>query len=205
MAMSMAVPAQAEIITYDASSTRFTNGCSHGLYTGGSCERRYSFEDGTVFSVDTDAGTGTLTGTAINTLGQVATLDLSFSGFLDTLDGSGFDYKQNGGGPYAPSLQDYFTNGMGTITIGGQTFTLNPADPFTGNTVLQFGEGANALNSAFGGSAWINVLDPHGAGKHWDINFNLTPTSVPAPAGLLLFGLGLAGAISLRRRKRAAA
>ena len=207
MAMATAVPAQAEIINYDASDTRFTNGCSHGLYTGGTCERRYSFQDGTVFSIDTDTGTATLTGTALNSLGELATLDLTFSGFLDSLDGTGFDYKQNGGGAYDPANQDYWTSGMGTITIGGRTYSINPNDPFPGDTVLQFGDGANALNDAFGGSAWLNMLNPYGYSVGiWDINFNLTPiTSVPAPAGMLLFGLGLFGAAQIRRRKKLAA
>ncbi|WP_165853524.1 PEP-CTERM sorting domain-containing protein [Aurantiacibacter aquimixticola] len=209
-ALAFATPAQADVLEYDVSDAWYSGGCSHGLWTntlGSGCKRRYSFQDGTTFSVDTDAGTGTFTGTAINSLGKVATLDLSLSGLLDSLDGTGFDYKGNGG-PYDPSVQDYFTNASGTITIGSKTYTLNAHDPFAGDTVFQFGIGANDKTGDFGGSSWLNFLDPHlNALKHWDINFILTErpgTPVPAPAGLLLFGLGLAGAYSLRRRKTAA-
>ena len=205
----MATPAHADILNYSVSNA--TGGsCPHGLwtnntFTSNSCNKKYAFQDGTMFSVDTDAGTGTFTGTAINQLGEVATLDLTLSGLLDSLDGTGFDYKA-GGGPYDPSVQDYFTSAMGTIMIGGATYTLNPSDPFAGNTVFQFGVGANDKTGDFGGSSWINMLDPHNnALAHWDINFDLTHkpgTPVPAPAGLLLFGLGLAGAWGARRARR---
>lgn len=209
VAMGFATPAQADILTYNVSDAT-SGSCSHGLWTntlGSGCSNRYSFRDGTIFSVDTDAGTGTFTGTAINNLGTVATLDLSLSGLVDTLDGTGFDYKA-GGGPYDPATQDYFTNASGTIKVGDRTYTLNPSDPFAGNTVFQFGNGANDKTSAFGGSSWINMLKPWGkALPHWDLNFNLShvPTEVPAPAGALLLGLGLAGVWGARRRKGAKA
>lgn len=58
------------------------------------------------------------------------------------------------------------------------------------------GFGANDKTGDSGGSTWLNILDPHGhALAHWDINFDLAQipgTPVPAPAGLLLFGFGLA-------------
>lgn len=211
IAMGFAAPAQAEILNYDVSDAT-SNSCSHGLWTntlGSGCDRLYSFEDGTTFSVDTEAGTGTFSGTAINGSGTVATLDLTLSGLLDTLDGSGFDYK-GGGGAYDPANQDYFTSALGTIDIGGATYTLNPSDPFAGNTVFQFGTGANDKTGDFGGSSWVNMLDPNNNPlAHWDLNFDLSyvPTQVPAPAGLALFGFGLAGAWGARRlrRKRLAA
>lgn len=209
VAMGFATPAQADILNYDVSNA--TGGsCPHGLWTNSlnsGCARHYSFQDGSTFSVDTDAGTGTFTGTAINSLGTVATLDLSLTGLLDTLNGTGATYK-GGGGPYDPATQDYFSSASGTITIGGQVYTLNPSDPFAGSTVFQFGPGANDKTSDFGGSAWLNMLDPHGSLlPHFDINFDLThvPTQVPAPAGALLLGLGLAGVWGARRRKAKAA
>ena len=213
LALGMAAtPAQADVLNYGVSNA--TGGsCPHGLWTNNAftsvhCNKKYAFQDGSLFSVDTDAGTGTFTGTAINPLGQVATLDLTLSGLLDSLNGTGFTYKA-GGGAYDPSVQDYFTSATGTITIGGETYTLNPADPFAGDTVFQFGTGANDKTGDFGGSSWLNILDPSGrALAHWDINFDLTfkpGTPVPAPAGLLLFGLGLAGAWGARRMQRAKA
>lgn len=208
-AMAFATPAQADILNYQVSDA--TGGaCSHGLWTNSlnsGCDRYYSFQDGSMFSVDTDAGTGTFTGTAINHLGTVATLDLRLSGLLDTLDGTGFDYKA-GGGAYDPANQDYFTNASGTITVGGRTYRLKPWDPMAGDTTFQFGTGANDKTGDFGGSAWLNMLSPWGRSlPHWDINFDLThvPTQVPAPAGALLLGLGLAGVWGARRRKAKAA
>ena len=209
MAMT-AMPAAADIITYDVSDAT-SGSCSHGLWTNNTrsgCAKYFSFQDGTTFTLDTDAGTGTFTGTAINSLGETAILDLSLSGYLDALN-SGFDYKA-GGGAYDAATQDFFTSAAGTIKIGNKTYTLNPHDPLAGSTTFQFGDGANDKTGDFGGSAWLNVLHPWGYQlPHWDINFDLTkrPTEVPAPGGVALFGLGLMGlwAGSKRRRKVAAA
>ncbi|MBH5321151.1 PEP-CTERM sorting domain-containing protein [Aurantiacibacter sediminis] len=208
---TIATPAHADVLDYDVSNATNQTGCSHGLWVNSlrsGCDRRFSFQDDVTFSVDTHAGTGTFSGTAINAQGEVATLDLSLSGLIDTLDGTGFDYKARGG-PYDPSVQDYFTSAMGTITVAGITYTLNPSDPFAGDTVFQFGIGANDKTMDFGGSSWLNMLDPHlNSIPHFDINFDLTHvpgTPVPAPAGLLLFGLGIAGAWGIRRRKQLAA
>ncbi|MEP2100940.1 MAG: PEP-CTERM sorting domain-containing protein [Parasphingorhabdus sp.] len=211
LAAAYATPASAGVIDYAA--TNYTGGsCKHGLYTGNigsGCNRRYSFQDGTTFSYDTDAQTATLTGTAINGSGQVATLDLNFSDFLETIDGTNFDYK-NGGGNFNPVTDtpdiDFFTNGSGTISIDGAVYTVNPNDPFAGNTTLQFGNGANDKNKNFGGSAWLNILNPHGnAVRHWDINFNLDkiPSEVPEPGALGLLGLAVGGLwVGTRRRRK---
>ena len=213
LAAAAATPATAAKIDYRASD--YTTGpCQHGLYTGNTgsgCDRRYSFQDGTTFSQDTDAGTATLTGSAINGSGQVATLDLSFSDFFETTRGTDIDYKA-GGGTYNPKTDapdiDFFANARGTITIDGKQFSLNPHDPFAGHTALQFGPGANDKNKNFGGSAWLNILDPNGnaLNKYWDINFNLDriPASVPAPGALGLLGLGLGGLAFARRRRKQA-
>ncbi|MEM1134136.1 MAG: PEP-CTERM sorting domain-containing protein [Pseudomonadota bacterium] len=216
IAALLAVPqmASANVIVYDAKDANNKGGCSHGLWTGSlgsGCTRRYSLQDGSIFTVDEHNQTATFTGSAINDQGTVAQIDLSFGGFLETIAGTGFDYK-DGGGPFDPVTDtpdiDFFTTGSGTITIGNQVFTLNPNDPFAGNTAVQIGPGANDKNDKFGASAWINILDPHGnpLHQHWDFNLNLHErpgTPVPAPAGLGLMALGLAGlGMGLRRRKR---
>lgn len=201
--------AMATTIDYDVSDAT-NNTCSHGLWTNSynsGCERYYSFQDGTTFSQDIDAGTATFTGTAINSAGNVATLDLMFFDFQDAL-GREQDYKA-GGGAYDPVKMDFYSGASGTITIDGKTFTLKPTDPLAGETTLQIGAGANDKTGDFGGSAWLNILDPHGWQiPHWDINFDLTRkpgTPVPAPGGMALFGLALLGLWAGRRRKAAIA
>lgn len=209
-ALAIAAPASASIIEYDVTDATDTS-CPHGLWTNNAlhsdCSRKFSFQDGTTFTQDTDAETATFSGTAINDEGQVATLDLFFSGFQDELTGSQ-SYK-GGGGPYDPSTMDFYSNASGTITIDGAVYSLNPSDPLAGTTTLQIGPGANDKTGDFGGSAWLNILDPSGyALSHWDINFDLTPrpgTPVPAPGGLAIFALALMGLWAGRRRKMAVA
>jgi len=202
---AMATSAAASTIDY-AVTDATDNSCSHGLWTntvGSGCSRKYSFQDGTTFSQDTDTGTATFTGTAINVDGKVATLDLSFSGFQDALD-PGQAYKA-GGGAYDPSTMDFYSQASGTINIDGKIYTLKPSDPLAGTTTLQIGPGANDKTSDFGGSAWLNILDPHGWQiPHWDINFDLARkpgTPVPAPGGMALFGFALLGLWAARRRR----
>jgi hypothetical protein len=211
--------ASAAILTYDVSSTPVVNcgSAPHGLWTnrlfGGACGNYFDIQPGSKFIVDTAGGTATLTGSAINPQGKVASFALSLGGFLETTHGSGFIYKKEGGPAYDPVTDapdiDFFTTGSGTISIDGVDYTLNLADPFTSNTLFQFGGddgiGANAKNGDFGASAWINMLDASGrALAHWDFNINLklVTDKVPEPAALALFGLGLVGLAIGRRRQR---
>lgn len=200
-----AAPAAASTIDFAVSDA--TGGsCSHGLWTNTfakGCDKKFSFQDGSKFTQDTHAGTATFVATAINRQGQIAELDLAFSGFQDALTGNQ-DYK-GGGGPYDASTMDFYSSGSGTITIDGAVFTVNPADPLAGNTTLQIGPGANDKTGDFGGSAWLNILNPHHVSiPHWDINFDLAKhgTPVPAPAGMALFGMALLGLWAGRRRRR---
>ena len=193
--MAAAAPVQASTVEYDVTDYNSGSSCSHGMWTNtrnSGCSRYFSFQDGSTLSVDSESGTGTFSATAINDLGEVATLNLSLTGLVDTLPG-GNTYKA-GGLPYDPALIDFFTDATGTIDIDGQTYSLLGGDPFAGSTLFQMGTGANDKTGAFGGSAWLNILDPSGALlRHWDLNFNLSarPTDVPAPGMLILFMMAL--------------
>lgn len=215
----MATPqmASATIIEFDATDYNNAGQCSHGLFVGSignSCGRRFSLQDGATFALDTHNQTASFIGSAINSQGQVAQIDLNFTDFLETTTGSGLRFKNGSGVGYNPVTDtpdiDFFSSGSGTIAIDGDIFSLNAHDPFKGDTLFQFGTGANDKTLDFGASAWLNFLDANG--RHLgnvDINFNLTERAgspVPAPAGLGLMALGLAGiGFGARRRKKAAA
>ncbi|WP_299323080.1 PEP-CTERM sorting domain-containing protein [Parasphingopyxis sp.] len=201
-------PAQAEIITYDIYNSAGPDGT--GLVAGGGVLPRpyWSFQPGSTFSVDYGTGRGSLSATLINSLGVLTPLELELSGLLDTLDGTNFYYVQGSGGPYNPATQDYFTNASGTFDYQpfGEPIRLNPDDPITGNSVFQFGEGANYTDpEKFGFAAWLQFIHPEtGNPVNWDIYGDLhhRPTDVPEPAPMALFGLSIAGLAFARSRRR---
>lgn len=213
--------AQASIIEFDVTDSRSTTtrnaSCTHGLFIrsfGSACNQRFSLQDGALFSLDTNSQTATFSGSAINQRGQVANINLSFSDFLDTTAGTGFRFNNEGGGSFDPVLDapaiDFFSNGSGTITVDNQRFTLNPSDPFRGNTIFQFGLGADDTPGAFEAGAWINLIDRFGNSiGNADINLAFSQRAgvpVSAPAGLGLMVMGLMGlGLGLRRRRSAIA
>lgn len=200
----MAAGAEAKVI-YDVSSAsaEHCQGARYGVHTtttdfGGACGKLFDFQDGTQLTLENDAAdtslwTASLTGTAINPFGKIATIDLLFTGFRETYSG----YYQSGGAVYDPSSDtpdiDFFTDIAGTIDVDGEVFNF---DHFAGDTAFQYGLGANAMStSEFGGSAWIQGDDS----LHWDLNMNFA--EVPEPSSMGLLGLGLLSLAGLRKRR----
>lgn len=206
-AVATAAPASAEILLYKATDISWGN---HGLWTNGSngwAQPRFSFQDDVLLTIDTDTGTGTMTGTAINSLGQVAVLDLALGGFLETTLGSNFEYKQEGGAAYNEVTDindvDFFTELSGSITIDGTQYDMS-LPPFPNaqsgkSYAFQYGLGANAKRvNDFGGSSWLLVENQ---AYHWDLNFNLTAVPEPGTWLLMILGFGAIGA-SMRSSRR---
>ena len=208
---------------YLVSSTSVVNcgNAPHGLWTGqqnfsnGSCANYYDISPGMTLVINDDDPdplnwSGTLDGFAINPQGLQAEVHLTLSDFAETAK-----YKTEGGVVYDQNTDtpdiDFFQNVVGTIEIDNVTYTVDPVDPVPGGFSFQWGQGANAKDaSEFGASVWLNMLDANGQplSGHWDLNLALegvtTTTDVPEPAGLALFGLGLAGLQIVRRQQRRA-
>lgn len=120
-------------------------------------------------------------------------------------------------GDIDPSSWEYFSLSSGTFTgtgaLEGLSFAISekPVDtvyPF------QLGVGANGKNGNLGAASWFYLFlnddcdnplcDDLAAFSvlHGDFNIDLIPT--PLPAGLLLFGSGLIGLASVKKRQKKA-
>ncbi len=226
--LALAGAAQASpvhVATYNVSDTAQVDcgSSSHGLWTNsylsgsGACGQYFSFDSGTTLDVDSTTDSATLTGTATNSAGIVATIDIEFGGFGNLIDSAGRDIK-TGGGPYDRVLDDPDWDFFHFITKGeisfdnGDVFRIllveQPLEKGTASVdapVLQIGEGANDKTGVFGASTWLNayVGNPNDGYKlvegHWDLNMDLAP--VPIPAAAWLFGSALMGLVGFARRK----
>jgi len=223
LSLALSLSANAAIITYEVSDANNNNGdaIGHGLYTFGKNETgsaKYSIQTNTFFTINTDTLTATLIGTAKNLQGRTATIDLAFSGFVETNN-----YKKENGKIYNPGVHDilntlaaegngdidFFETISGSISIdsfidGTRLFDISTCTDCGGTTDpygLQFGDGANAKSATdFGGSAWIGVGPTHNKSSHWDLNLSFSnPVTVPEPSTPALLAIGLIFLARLRK------
>ena len=215
----------AATVRYELQSTPVTdcNDNRHGLWTNdllpGTCANFFDIQPQSFIDIDESAGTGRMVGTAINPFGVEATFDITFGDWLDSIDGTGFTYKQGGGPAYDfrnddPDMNFFTTVGANSvISIDNVDYLFDVADPFTGTTVFQYGAagtGANAKNDDLGASVWMNMAGLRG--RHWDFNLNFAqiqpppPPPVSEPATLaIIASVALLGLAAYRRLESARA
>lgn len=203
---------------YNVSNTSAVNcsGAPHGLWTnndigGGSCSNFFSIDATfTLYNDDADSNNwyAELLGTATNPQSVVANIDLTFSTWSDAI-APGQTYKKEGGAAYDPATMDFFSDVEGSISIGADNYLFGNMVP---TYTFQYGQGANAKDpNEFGGSAWIQALNMNGqpgpgalmASHHWDLNLTFTPVTVPGPASIVVFSLGLLGFGVFRKKAKA--
>ena len=197
--MGVVLSAKAATVYQVGDATTDCAGAAHGLwtnqdYTGSSCANYFSIDGTLTIDGETEA---VLVATATNPDGVVASINLVFTEWVDD-----FNYKVENGAATSENV-DFFTNVLGTITIGSDTFDV---DGFAGGFAFQFGLGANAKDAdVFGASSWIQTCTDGIDGAcmqshHWDLNLNLTP--VPVPAAAWLFGSALMSVAGLGRYRQ---
>lgn len=206
------------ICQYVVHSTSNNQTYPHGLWTNGqryggnqAGSNYYDIKD--MLFTQFDDGTAALTGTAMNSIGTVATVSLRFDEYSTSIP-AGSAYKGNNGNPPADiefyadfgAKTNLFTN---TIKFSGNGVdeTIN-IDRMVGDYGFQIGTGANDKTGEFGASAWIltdfHTSDP----QRWDLNLTLTKItsggfrSVPEPGAAAIWSIMLLGLIKARRRRR---
>lgn len=216
------IPVQATIL-YNVTDTGPTgSGCDsthgHGLWTasdfngtGGSCENFFSIDSMTLEIDDSAANsmdwTGLLSGTAINSNGIIASVELELSGYSE--DHTAFSLKTGGSGAHVADWT-FFSDMFGEIVFSSANkdgISEFEIEGIVGNYGFQMGDGANDKTATpDGASAWIRSPDSSGYTEtntyHWDLNLDLElVTEAPEPMTLALLGLGLLG-LGVRRKQK---
>lgn len=135
-----------------------------------------------------------LEATAVNPIGKLAVIDLTFKDFSETLP-AGYDFKPEH--KHDDNIQWFYSSVMGTITIDGVAHVVNHMVPLT---TLQMGDKANAKDNDFGASAWVKADNLN---YHWDLNLDLKPVPEPSTVAVWsILGLMGLGAMWMKRRRK---
>ena len=212
---STTVSAKTVIEQYDVMSY---SPSGHSLYMNGS---KYHFEPGATFK-RYDDDTGSLTGTALNSMDNGYEVSLSFANFRDWTQqqavpsgAKGANLGDESTWTFMDLVDDSTLTGVGALS--GSNYSLK-MKPFNGNYTFQYGVGANDKQAGvLGLSGWFYTVGAHDNGTGYPCkknanseggsvcDFNLKMTPVPVPAGIALLPVGLGALVALRRRKRRAA
>ncbi|MEM8770961.1 MAG: VPLPA-CTERM sorting domain-containing protein [Pseudomonadota bacterium] len=182
------------------------------------------FLPGVLFTLNAD-GTATLSGRVASQADPRFAFDVSFDLAQRQGPGWGGPKKElhssaysNRGGPIDPGTWEYFDLTGGIFTGVGRFAGIElvaTQRPQNGRYPAQIGYGANNKNANYGLSFWFSLAVTQNCKVSFcrqlatfqqnnrlfgDINIDLMET--PLPAGVWLFGSGLAGLAALRRRRR---
>lgn len=149
-----------------------------------------------------DAGTATLTGTALNADGQ---------GFLVSFAMSLIAAPAYIVNSYGVDTSDWRYYGLTAATLTSQTVGINSFDVslvgWNGGTAVQVGTGAaNKNQGVLGIGAWFDFTEQNCNAecevRYGDINANISAVPLPSSIALLPIGLGLLGFGRLRSRQK---